>query len=93
MYAFFVGFDEVGGAPSLEKFARSVGATVAELESFRSHREFDASYRECSEIRRDYLIDRALCRRFDPSLVKFLVADEAEEDGGGELEIKLEVVE
>ena len=93
MYVFFRSYADQG-APSFIKFAESIGATHADLESFRVHGEFDRSYRECSEIRRDYLIDNALTRRFDPSLVKYLL--ENERISGGEedsLKVKVEVVE
>lgn len=75
LYTFFIsqGSD---GAPSFEKFAISIGATLEEIELFRKHKEFDRAYRECSEIRRDYLIDSALARRYDPSFVKFLLTSE-----------------
>lgn len=76
MYTFFVSYNDSASAPSFEKFARSIGATLADLESFRKKCEFDRAWRECSEIRRDYLIDSALTRRFDPSLVKFLLSSE-----------------
>lgn len=82
MYTFFVGWNG-GGAPSFSKFARSVGLTLNELESFRKRSEFDAAWRECSEIRRDYLIDSALTRRHDPSFTKQLLALEYEQPTEG----------
>ena len=78
----------------MAKFARSIGATVEELTAFRVHGEFDRAYRECNEIRRDYLIDNALCKRFDSSLVKYLLGldtEDGERDTG--LEITLRVLE
>ncbi len=94
MYAFFNKYADVG-APSFDKFARSIGLTLEDVQSFRRHAEFDRAYRECSEIRRDYLTDNALCRRFDPSFVKYLLDREgfAEDEGSdSELTVKLEVV-
>lgn len=92
MYRYFIGYDEEG-APSFLKFARSVGLTTEDIESFRKKREFDRAYRECREIRRDYLIDRALQRRFDPSFVKFLLTLDAEQEpqDGEQFTIQLEV--
>jgi hypothetical protein len=94
LYTFFVTYQETSGAPSITKFARSIGATTAEIESFRSHKRFDEAYRECGEIRRDYLIDNALTKRYDPSFVKFLLSayeeEEASEDN--EMTLTLEVV-
>ena len=97
MYAYFIGYTD-GGAPSFCKFARSIGVTLAELEGFKSHSEFFRAYRECSEIRRDYLIDTALAKRVDSSLVKFLLTAEygmreppAEEADG--ITVTIEVVE
>ena len=93
MYCFFRGYSEEG-APSFIKFAQSIGATLAEVEGWRVHGEFERAYRECSEIRRDYLIDNALNRRYDPSFTKFLLSAEYKiEDGAPEeLTFKLEVV-
>ena len=92
MYLYFCSFCEAG-APSFSKFARSAGLTLSELESFRDRAEFERAYRECNEIRRDYLIDGALTRRLDPSFVKFLLDSEEDPDGGdGSLTVRLEVV-
>ena len=92
MYTYFICYEDIASAPSFQKFAREIGVTLEELLSLRRHKKFDEAYRECSEIRRDYLLDRALCRRFDPSFVKFLLSDTDEADSGA-VEIKLEVVE
>ena len=75
IYTFFLNYDGPG-VPSYSKFARSIGATLPDVESFRRHKEFDRAYRECSEIRRDYLIDNGLVKRFDSSFVKFLLTSE-----------------
>ena len=94
MYIFFKSYADSTGAPSFVKFAESIGVTLADLERFRVHREFDRSYRECSEIRRDYLIDNALTRRFDPSLVRYLLEHETEcEQEDDSLTVRVEVVE
>ncbi len=96
MYAFFTGFDGAG-APSFSKFARAQRLTLSELESFRVHKKFDGAYRECSEIRRDYLIDSALSKRSDSSFTKFILSSEfrmgEEELTDNHLNITLEVVE
>lgn len=97
LYTFFTRYGEGAGAPSFQKFARSVGVTLNELDTWRDHREFDRAYRECSEIRRDYLIDSALTRRFDPSLVKYLLQSEYESEAAlarspDDIKITLEVV-
>ena len=93
MYRYFRDF-EGSGIPSFRKFAEGIGATLEDVEGFREHKEFERSYRECSEIRRDYLIDNALCRRFDPSFVKFLLSSEyTEAAADGELTVRLEVEE
>ena len=94
LYTYFVTYSDTQSAPSISKFARSIGATVSELEGFRIHREFDRAYRECNEIRRDYLIDSALCKRFDSSLVKYLLGlDLTEEREEEALEVTLRVLE
>ena len=90
MYCFFRGY-ESEGAPSFTKFAQSIGATSEDVEAWRKHGEFDRAYRECSQIRRDYLIDNGLARRFDPSLVKFLLSADDCNDASEELKISLEV--
>lgn len=91
MRRYFTDF-EGEGAPSFEKFARSVGTDAAELKILRGKEAFDRVYRECGEIRRDYLIDMALCRRYDPSFVKFLLSEEDTPDDVGDLSLTLEVV-
>ena len=83
LYRFFLSENEDGTAPSFTKFARSIGCTTEELEFFRKHKEFERAYREAKEIRRDYLIDRALSKRYDPSFVKFLLSEENEANGDG----------
>ncbi len=76
LYTFFSCYSDKKSAPSFAKFARSVGATLEEIMEFRRHEEFERAYKECNEIRRDYLIDQALTKQFDPSLVKFLLTTE-----------------
>ncbi len=94
MYVYFSGYDDPHGAPSFGKFARSIGARLEDLKSFRRHREFEAAYLECSEIRRDYLIDNALTKRFDPSMVKFLIDAESDTDSEpSSFTVRLEVAE
>ena len=92
MYEFFTRFDSSAEAPSFSKFARSVGLTLEDVESFTARAEFGRAYRECSEIRRDYLIDRALTRRYDPSFVKFLLSeDDSTAEEREEVVFRLEV--
>ena len=95
LYTYFVTYDDTFGAPSFSKFARSIGATVRDIERFRTHAKFDEAYRECNEIRRDYLIGNALSKRFDSSFTKFLISLEYPEitDGESKLEVTLEVLE
>ncbi len=91
MYLYFVNFQDFG-APSFEKYARQKGITLAELLGYRAHSRFEKAYAECLEIRRDFLIDKALSRGFDPSFVKYLL----EAEGGSapaEITFKLEVIE
>ena len=76
LYIFFASYNETSGAPSFLKFARSIGATLNDIERFRRHGEFERAYQECSEIRRDYLIDNGLVKRFDSSFTKFLLSSE-----------------
>ena len=51
--------------------------TLADIENWRSKKKFDKAYCECNEIRRDYLIDAALTKRYDSSFVKFLLGEES----------------
>ena len=96
MYIFFRDYTDAG-VPSFGKFARKIGVTLAELEAWRRDEEFEKAYRECNEIRRDYLIDHALCRQFDGSFVKFLLTEEGKcderNDEDGSLEVVLTVVD
>ena len=97
LYTFFLSFDGVG-APSFSKFARSIGATLSDIERFRRHSEFERAYQECSEIRRDYLIDNGLVKRFDSSFTKFLLSTEysmgvsSDADDDKEIKVTLEVI-
>ena len=85
LYSAFLAMVNDGVPPSFSKFARSAGVTLAELESLREkHKELERAWRECIEIRRDYLTDSALTRRYDPSFVKFLLTENAGADGGEE---------
>ena len=95
MYLYFTTFCESVGAPSFQKFARSIGVTLAELESFRKHTVFERAWRECIEIRRDFLIDSALSKRFDSSFTKFLLSDEVSVKDGEDkgLCVSLEVID
>ena len=93
MYKFFSEFSDTAGVPSFEKYAMHRGMTLEELNSYRSRKKFDLAYRECCEIRRDYLIDRALTKRFDPNFVKFLLTEDSDGDSDDTLTLKLEVVE
>ena len=77
LYSFFAGYKDAG-VPSFSKFARSIGITLADLEEFRKVEKFNEAYAECSEIRRDYLLEGALTKRFDASTVKFILAAEFE---------------
>lgn len=94
MYRYFIGYQESYGAPSFQKFAALCGITLKELESFRKNARFDAMWRECNEIRRDYLIDNALSKRLDASFAKFLLSLEypAECADSSELRVTLEVL-
>ena len=97
MYSFFLNYDKSEGVPSFEKFAQKIGVTLETLTKFRRKAEFDRAYRECNEIRRDYLIDLALNKRADASLVKFLLSAEfgmgkEEESMDNSLSVTLEVL-
>jgi hypothetical protein len=98
LYTYFLTYSD-SGAPSFSKFARSIGATLADVEGWRGHTEFERAYRECSEIRRDYLIDNALGKRFDSSLVKFLLTTEYKmgedevRDDDRRLDVTVEVID
>ena len=97
LYTFFLGYDGPG-APSFSKFARSIGATLSDIERFRDKGEFERAYQECSEIRRDYLIDNGLVKRFDSSFTKFLLnseygmGDSKAQDEDKEIKVTLEVI-
>lgn len=97
LYTFFISYSDPG-APSFVKFARSIGTTLEEITEFRKHSEFERAYRECNEIRRDYLIDAALTRRYDSSFSKFLLSceygmgEKEKEKEDGELNVTIEVL-
>ena len=97
LYTFFLNFDGVG-APSFSKFARSIGVTLTDIERYRRHGKFERAYPECSEIRRDYLIDNGLVKRFDSSFTKFVLnseyamGDGKTQDDDKEIKVTLEVL-
>ena len=95
LYSSFLAMVNDGVPPSFSKFARSVGMTVLELETLRGkHPQLDRAWRECIEIRRDYLIDTALTRRYDPSFVKFLLTEEgAAESCAEEINVSVTVTD
>ena len=97
MSSFFLGYEKSDGAPSFQKFAQKIGVTLERLNEFRKQAEFDRAYRECNEIRRDYLIDIALNKKADGSFVKFLLGAEfgmgkEEESTDASLSVTLEVL-
>ena len=92
MYSFFKKYTG-DGAPSFSKFAREVGLTLERLESFKSNAEFDRIYRECKEIRRDIIIDKALCKKADASFAKFLLSEEGMEGGEDKINLTITVIE
>ena len=94
LYSSFLAMVGDSVIPSFSKFARSMGMTVADLTEFRKNKKFDKAWCECIEIRRDYLIDCALTRRYDPSFVKFLLSEEFESnknENGNENEISVSI--
>lgn len=91
MYLYFVNYDDMG-APSFAKFARLKGLTVYKLLSLRTRKKFNEAYTECMEIRRDYLIDKALTKKFDGSFVKYLLDSESTTEVEEEINVKVEVV-
>ena len=94
MYSFFVAEPHDAFPPSFSKFARSIGVTLEELDSYRRYAEFERAWRDCIEIRRDYLTDCALTRRYDPSFVKYLLSDDTERDErNGEISVSIKVVD
>lgn len=95
MYMYFLGYED-RGLPSFSKFARSVKLTTEDIERFRKNPRFESAYRECLEIRRDFLIDRALDKRFDSSFAKFLITAENEKEeksDSGDISLHLTVSE
>jgi hypothetical protein len=76
LYTYYT--EAIGGGeiPSISKFARRMAITVGDVEKFREHSEFEKAYKEVNEIRRDYLIDSALMKRFDSSFTKFILTEE-----------------
>ena len=97
LYTFFLNYDGPG-VPSFSKFARSIGITLNELDAYRRRSEFERAYQECSEIRRDYLIDNGLVKRFDSSFTKFLLGteygmgDARSVEADSELKVTVEVI-
>lgn len=95
--SYFLASAEDPSPPSFSKFARSREMTLSELKRYRENENFDRIWLDCIEIRRDYLIDKALTRSCDPSFVKFILSTEdgCEADGSedGNLNINITVLE
>ncbi|MBR2930390.1 MAG: hypothetical protein IKC32_04095 [Clostridia bacterium] len=92
LYSFFSSYSGEGVA-SFSKFARAMGVTLGELEGWRRHKRFNEAWAECEAIRRDTIIDGALCRRLDSSFAKLLISSEEKEAvSDGALEVRVEVV-
>lgn len=91
MYQFFTNYDDAQSAPSFDKFARSIGATRAHIESFKKHARFCAAWEECEQILRDYLIDRALTKKFDPTFVKYMLSSEDEVECDNDIRVRIVV--
>ena len=77
IYTYFISSVTESKIPSFSKFARSIGVTLDTLSGYRKNKEFERAWRDCIEIRRDYLTDCALTKRYDPSFVKFLLSLES----------------
>jgi hypothetical protein len=75
---YFKNFDGEGGAPSIAKFCKRYGISISKIRALSSSEDFCEVLCECSEFRRDYLIDCGLTKRFDASFVKFLLQFESE---------------
>ncbi|MBQ7387062.1 MAG: hypothetical protein IJW03_02735 [Clostridia bacterium] len=91
MYAFFANYSDAQSAPSFEKFARSIGATKGRLEGFKKHAKFALAWEECEQILRDYLIDRALTKRFDPTFVKYMLTSDTDDGTTNDLCVRIVV--
>ena len=98
LYTYFVGYSGIG-APSLSKFARENGITLADVKRFRDTRaEFRRACEECSEIRRDYLIDNALGKKQDAAMTRFILSaefgmgEDAPDEDARRLEVTVEVI-
>ena len=78
---YFANYNGTDGAPSLAKFRRGHGISYSDFEKFKDRQDFRDVLKECSEFRRDYLIDCGLTKRFDASFVKFVLQLEDESVG------------
>ena len=78
---YFANYNGTDGAPSLAKFRRGHGISYSDFEKLKDRQDFRDVLKECSEFRRDYLIDCGLTKRFDASFVKFVLQLEDESVG------------
>ena len=84
--------------PTFSGAAETLGVGVAALSEWRAHDPaFARAFSECRAILADHLIRQGLQKRYDASLVKFLlpicgVGTDGEE-GPDELSVKIEVLE
>ena len=95
MLDYFATYRGEDGIPSFSKFRRSVSLSLSDFERLKKKRSFREAVDECSEFRRDYLIDCGLTKRFDASFVKFLLQSELEctESDEDTLTVSFEVID
>lgn len=95
MLDYFATYNGEDGIPSFSKFRRRASISLVEFERLKRKRSFREALDECSEFRRDYLIDCGLTKRFDASFVKFLLQSELEcsDDGEDALAVSFEVID
>ena len=68
---------EVIGIPSIVSFAREIGVSLGTVERWiREQEEFSSVFSECTERRKQLIIDAAFCKKIDPTFAKFYLSAE-----------------
>ena len=68
---------EVVGIPSIVSFAKEIGVSLGTVERWiQEHEELSEVYSECTERRKQLIIDAAFCKKIDPTFAKFYLSAE-----------------
>ncbi len=86
-------FSEEDPLPTFSEFRRREGMRLCEFRAFLAEPEFAAAAEEARERVADALRAGALCKRYDPSFVKYLLSEAPIEAAAERFAVEIRVVE